>query len=274
MLGKMFKHEFKATARHFLLMYAVFAFVTVCNKIVLEITANNDFWAMFQGLFMGAYILTCAIIFVMTTVLIVMRFYKNMTSDEGYLSFTLPVTVHDHLISKSVVAFVWYVASFIVFAFSILILTWGHVEFEEFAYEFGELFGTIFLSDTGSFILLCVLYALNIIISSFYTIFLIYMAIAMGQLVNKHRVLTSIGAYFGINFVIQNITSILFLALTFFVSATGIFDDAFYELMDSPDFFYIFMNGTLGIGLVLNLVLTAVFYFVTNHILTKKLNLE
>ena len=274
MLGKLFKHEFKATARHFLLMYAVFAVVTLCNKIVLEITATNEFWAMFQGLFMGAYILTCAIIFVMTTVLIVMRFYKNMTSDEGYLSFTLPVTVHDHLISKSVVAFVWYAASFVVFAISVMFLTWGHIAFEEFANEFIELFGVLFESNTSAFILFCVLFALNIIIGSFYTIFLVYMSIAMGQLVNKHRVLTSIGAYFGINFIIQNVTSILFLALSIFASTSGIFDDAFYAMVDSPDFFYIFMNGTLGIGFILNVILTAVFYFVTNHILTKKLNLE
>ena len=261
MLGKLFKHEFKATARHFLLMYAVFAFVTLCNKIFLEITVNNDFWAMFQGLFMGAYILTCFIIFVMTMVLIVMRFYKNMTSDEGYLSFTLPVTVHDHLISKSVVAFVWYVASVI-------------VAFEEFAEEFLELFGILFESNTSAFILFCVLFALNTIIGSFYTIFLIYMSIAMGQLVNKHRVLTSIGAYFGINFIIQNVISILFLSLSIFASASGIFDDTFYAMVDSPDFFYIFMNGTLGISFILNVILSAVFYFVTTHILTKKLNLE
>ena len=277
MLVKLLKHEFKATSRQFLLLYAVFAAVTLCNKIVLEITSFNEFWSTFQGLFMGVYVLTCAIIFVMTTVLIVMRFYRNMVKDEGYLTFTLPVSVHELLLSKAIAAFVWMLASFLIFLVSVMLLTWGHGVTESIAELAPELFNAYpeLSACKSSAIVFCILYIVNLIIGSFYSIFMIYMSIAIGQLVNKHRVLTSIGAFFGISFIIQNVLSILFVALSFFFASTDMFDAILYtNSTEAAYFFFRFLNGTLLISMFLNLILTAGFYFVTNYIFSKKLNLE
>lgn len=43
---------------------------------------------------------------VVTAVILIQRFYKNLLGSEGYLMFTLPVTVSQHLFSKTIIAVV------------------------------------------------------------------------------------------------------------------------------------------------------------------------
>ena len=42
-----------------------------------------------------------------TSLLTAIRFYKNLFSDEGYLTLTLPVTRGQHLFSKTIVGTAW-----------------------------------------------------------------------------------------------------------------------------------------------------------------------
>lgn len=116
MLGKLFKHEFKATGRHFIIIYSVFFLITLFNKLFLEISVpSNRFFSYFQNIFMIFYVIMCAAIFIITSVLVVYRFYKNLMCDEGYLMFTLPVTIEEHIIVKMITSFVWMVLSTITF---------------------------------------------------------------------------------------------------------------------------------------------------------------
>lgn len=272
MLGKLLKHEFKATGRHFLLMYAFFIIITVFNKIFMEITVSNDFWQMFQVLFMIAYVLTCAAIFVLTTVLIITRFYKNMMCDEGYLMFTLPVTVSQHIISKCLVAFVWSILSAVVFFFSVLLLISGHGvkkilnEAADFIALASDYCGT-------QLWIFAAVYGAAMIIGTLYNILQYYMSISIGQLVNKHRVLTAFGAYFGINFVLQNIISFGLLFMNLFSPFSPKHFD-FSTEAEAIRYALQYMNIVGIISLIISIALGAGFFFATRFILTKKLNLE
>jgi hypothetical protein len=42
-----------------------------------------------------------------TLFLVARHFYTNIYSDEGYLTMTLPATVTQHIISKTVSGFIW-----------------------------------------------------------------------------------------------------------------------------------------------------------------------
>ena len=53
---------------------------------------------LYMGVMMAA--------FVVTAVILIQRFYKNLLGSEGYLMFTLPVTVTQHLLSKTIIAVV------------------------------------------------------------------------------------------------------------------------------------------------------------------------
>ena len=115
MLGKLLKHEFRATGRILLpLMGAVIVLALLANGSMTMLAngmADSSAAAKFTGLrillilivvmfFIG--IVTMA---VMTVVLMVSRFYRNLLKDEGYLMFTLPVSTHELVWAKLIVSF-------------------------------------------------------------------------------------------------------------------------------------------------------------------------
>ena len=95
MLGKLIKHEFRATGRILLpllgaeLLLSVLAGFSVRgldrveNMGILGVMYVTTLVVFFLGLFALS---------VVAFVLMIQRFYKNLLRDEGYLSMTLPVT--------------------------------------------------------------------------------------------------------------------------------------------------------------------------------------
>lgn len=61
---------------------------------------------------------------VLTIVVTIQRFRKNLLGDEGYLMFTLPVSTSSLILSKCITALIYAVLSFIVavFTFGVLML--------------------------------------------------------------------------------------------------------------------------------------------------------
>lgn len=119
MLGKLLKHEFKHSARYVMAIYActaatilvmLFAFLT---KITwLGVVASVVLY--FVGI----------LIVIMTLVSVIKNFYDTLYTNQGYLSFTLPVKCSTLLLSKVIVSFVWILASMAALAltFSIVYL--------------------------------------------------------------------------------------------------------------------------------------------------------
>lgn len=63
-------------------------------------------------------------------VLSAVRWRDHVLKDEGYLTLTLPVSLHQLLISKLIVSAVWYAAAFIVGLLSLLIAASGWNTFQ------------------------------------------------------------------------------------------------------------------------------------------------
>lgn len=107
MLGKLLKYEYKATSRYFIGLYIVLALLTIGNKVMITIEATTDIDLkvvdILFGIIMASYVIAIIAIAVATVVLMLRRFYFNMLKDEGYLTFTLPATVGQHIASKMIV---------------------------------------------------------------------------------------------------------------------------------------------------------------------------
>ena len=129
MLGKLLKYEYKATSRYFIGLYIVLALLTIGNKVMITIKATTDIDLkvvdILFGLIMVSYIVAIIAITVATFVLILRRFYFNMLKDEGYLSFTLPTTVGQHIASKLIVGITWFVATIVLNVISIFVVTYS-----------------------------------------------------------------------------------------------------------------------------------------------------
>ncbi len=109
MLGKLFKYEVKETSRIIPFFYAITAVLAVLSLLAGQLELG---W--FKVTSSVLLLLGGIAVFVVTLVVICMRFYKNLYSNEGYLSFTLPLKPHLHLVSKAIVSFVWMILSVLV----------------------------------------------------------------------------------------------------------------------------------------------------------------
>ena len=117
MLGKLLNHEFRATARVMWVIYAAMLVLSVASHFAIRYMDRPETNQILRILaVMVTFLWVLALIFgtVMTLVLMVQRFYKNYLTDEGYLMFTMPVSVHSMIFSKLIVAIVWIILTVLV----------------------------------------------------------------------------------------------------------------------------------------------------------------
>ena len=110
MLKKLFKYEWKFFWKIPTAISIFLAILTVIGVISLA----SPFWSLditginiMLGLSLFFYILAIAAGSIAVTVFIAIRYYKNVYTDEGYLTNTLPVTARQIVISKLSVGMIW-----------------------------------------------------------------------------------------------------------------------------------------------------------------------
>ncbi len=108
MFGKLIKNEFKSNL-HTLGMIYISAVVLAGFMALAYIFKINWISALATALLMAS----AGIAIVVTFLLVIVNFQKSLYGNQGYLSFTLPVTSGQLLASKVVVAFCWMLLSFV-----------------------------------------------------------------------------------------------------------------------------------------------------------------
>ena len=196
MLGKLLKYEYKATSRYFIGLYIVLALLTIGNKIMLIIEDTSDVQLrvvdILFGIIMASYVIAIIAIAVATVVLMLRRFYFNMLKDEGYLTFTLPATVGQHIASKMIVCITWFIATIVLTVVSIFVVTYS--KYIDYARCISN--SVQELTQLGAWG-----YVAEGIIAAIVTVIgmpiLMYACLSIGQLYTKHRVVGAILAYIG-----------------------------------------------------------------------------
>lgn len=126
MLGKLIKHEFRATGRIMLpVMGAMLVLALLANLSIRGLMGAVSDVAVLRFVFVLLVIFFVIAIIataVMALILMVSRFYQNLLKDEGYLMFTLPVSEHSLIWSKLIVSSVWFLVTGVLI-FLVLMLT-------------------------------------------------------------------------------------------------------------------------------------------------------
>ncbi len=257
MLKKLLKHEWNAVARKYGLFYLVLGVLTLVTCLIRLIPVENLFFNLGKMALLVLYILALIGVFFCSTAMGVVRFYKNMVTEEGYLTFTLPVKVEQLVISKLLVAFAWQMITIVLCLLSVfLVFVPGHISFGEF---FGEL-SVMFDSLGGTVTTIVVM----MVVSIAYQFLFYYLSIAIGQLFHDHKIVGSVVAYCVLSFVLEMIVMILMFAV---FGLAGIIDmSASMSALDGVNTMYWFTTA-------LSAVIGVIAYFVTCHLLKKKLNL-
>lgn len=275
MLGKLIKYDLKFENRYLLIIHAFLISASVLIRIFLTgriFTEGTDFdnerTIISLIIFFTVFTLLISAIGIAAQLVIAVRFYKNVFSDEGYLTHTLPVTTGELLLSKTISGCIWGILSMIMLHASLLIVTItpytiGYLK-DNRARILTELGVT---GDTASFPVkeIIFLYITVCFISVLSNIVLFYISIAIGQLIYSHKVLGAIAAYFVITTVISLIMLIILILSGLLgapINAPASFNMAAY-LKDSLK-----INGSLsGAQAVL-------MYPVIYWIMKKKINLD
>ncbi|MEG2038057.1 MAG: hypothetical protein RRZ93_08705, partial [Ruthenibacterium sp.] len=84
MLGKLLKHEFRATGRIMLPLFALLFVMSLGANFAVRImdSSNSNFLNLLAGLIMTGFVIAIIGVSIMSGVLMIQRFYRNFLSDE------------------------------------------------------------------------------------------------------------------------------------------------------------------------------------------------
>lgn len=261
MLGKLFSYEMKACSRLLLPLYLVLAAITILERIVIGLNIFNGTLVVIPAITTIAFIVAIITIAVVSVVIIIVRFYKNLVTDEGYLMFTLPVKSHQLIISKLIAGIIWIIGS-ISAILAALFLAFGTLVKSDSIFEFLREVSLQIKQELGDD---CTLFFIEIfaliIISLVSNILHIYASIAIGQLFSGHKILGSVVAYI-ITQTLMQIIVIVFLVGTNIISGLDFNNINILTLVIWP------------VLILITILFSAGYYCITNYIFKNKLNLE
>ena len=114
MLGKLMKYELRATSRTMLPLFLLTLLLSVFTRMSTAVVqhTHTNITESLNMLLIFAFVLALVGTAVFSVILMVVRFRNNLMTDEGYLMFTLPVSVHQLLWAKLLVSMLCFVAVF------------------------------------------------------------------------------------------------------------------------------------------------------------------
>ena len=262
MLGKLMKYEFMALGRVFLPLFGALIVISAVNNVLGMISLKTP-----AGISLAVAILLMVGVAVITFIIMIQRFWTNLLSNEGYLMMTLPVSADQIILSKLFTASILSVASTIVVALSILIITAANINFSTIAEGIAYVLGQIPFSSSHA-VILVIEFLIAVIISMFMNILLLYASMSLSMVANKYRWLVAVGAYLAIVTALQ----IIFTAGVAIGVATSFFDSFEWFIASFPTFgqIQIFVAGIM----IICLALCAAFYIITRYMLKNRLNLQ
>jgi len=258
MLGKLIKYEFRATGRVFLPMFGALIIVAVINRLFSSLSYKTP---MIIGTATSVVLIIA--IFVITLIITLQRFYKNLLTNEGYLMFTLPVSTDSLIFSKLITASVWNILSLIIVAVAVCIMAVSDISLSGIIEAVSGFLADIGIGGITAAVIIveAVVVALSALLSG---ILMFYACMSVSLLMNKHRILFSFVAFLVFNTVGQILGGIavpIAMALKLeekFLS---------WDLMTQ-------IHSGAGRLFLQNLIVGAVFYILSRFMLKKKLNLE
>ena len=297
MLRKLFKYEFRATGRIFLPAYAVLLVMSFVARLFYSADLAREFTTEGRTTLIVTMVMVMLFtaVWVVTLVVVIRRFWTNLLGREGYLMNVLPVSPWEHVCSKAVTSLVWVLLSgFFSFAALIVMLmgTTGLIDWRDLFYNASWIWneGWDYLRAEGAEIqavLLIVQSVIDGLMSIVSLILTAYAAMSIGQVVNRHRVWASIGAYFGITIARSIVSSALFVSTLLGNFAPAIFGG--FGVIGSADGSrtYYYGGATYGLRefltdfntqllyqLLFELAVCVALFWLSQRLLKKHLNLQ
>ncbi len=282
MLRKLLKYEWRATCKVMVIMDSALILLTLAGCCILHTDIFNHTDAVPMAVLMVTlYALSLTALGIATLFYLYFRFYRNLFTQEGYLMHTLPVTPLQLLHSKLIVGYIWTLLNASLIMVSILCLAfvagyhfavthgmdgiWDRM-IKELALEspaaenginaFYKIFGYTPLEFFRQLIWLQ-------LIGSFVSLLTGYVSILLGQLIEKYKLMASVGFYIALYIINQIFCSILMLVpgLQILVQDTG-------------NFLYSYYRDMMGYAILSQFLVGIVFYIAAVFLMRRRVNLD
>lgn len=275
MFAKLLKHEWRSTRE----MLGILCLISLGASLLGGLTMCYLFYVsshdgggsealkILSVLFMIAAMIALAVVGVAAVVVYMGRFYKSRFTDEGYLTFTLPVNTHQNLLASLVNTAIGMVLMTLVICLSgclWMVIAFAGVEgfyqtvWEHFP-ELWEKLWSLVQTHAGEIpwgvVARGMLSALTGAINS---LVMLMLAVTVGSLIaKKHKILAAVAVFYGIQVLIS-------IASVFLMSATNALGDGALAAMSG------FFDRTALLMTALNLG----GYFLMYWLVDRKLNLN
>ena len=269
MFTKLLKHEWRATRGTLGILCLISLGASLMGGLTMryligasEQHTQHNLIVVLNVLGLVAAVIAVSIAGVAALVLLIGRFYKSRFTDEGYLTFTLPVNGHQILMTSIVTSVVEMIAICLAVVVSVLLMAFIGVSgvegfWEEFpgaAARFFQMLREAIGFRSVGYVLLGILVMLSGLVGESCVIML---SVSLGALVaKKHKILLALLFYYLIHMAISVLSVGGLASLSFGV---------YLESMSYSMGLVITALGWLAIG--------AVCYFPTHYLITHRLNL-
>ena len=256
-LSKLLKYDLRANLKIFLFIWPAILVFGLLERVALMAELPVKISAIFVNLTTVLFVLAVIAACVFALVISVIRFYSGLLRDEGYLMFTLPVRPWQLVLSKLLTALLTLVVTGLVSFVSVGILFGGiRGLLPSIRTSLEQSFGGI-INGWGIALLV-----LLVVVQ-------VYLSCSIGHLFRRKRILFAVLFYYAINVVLETVAVTSIIVLSNFEP----FCRFLVQLsagMSAPGMFNLF----IGVMLALLAVLGIVYFFVTERILRRHLNLE
>ena len=282
MLGKLLKYELKSTSRMMGVLYLAVLVVAavvgfIARGMILGATQGNAIAVVISGLI---YALLIMALMIVTIVMILQRFYKNLLKGEGYLMHTLPVPTWMLVASKVISSLIWILLSIAVLIVSVFVIVltgmlgngllmandidWSAIDWSSIFKFWREGIGEVIMT-----IVTAIVQIVRIVL-------LVYTAMAIGAAAKSHKVFYSVLTFIIILIIMGIIGTVANISFIDIFSSSASVNDAGSQAaieagngLDTAGYI-----GFLAKQCITDAIYSVIFFFTTTWFLKNKLNLE
>lgn len=237
MLRKTLKYDLKSVFTTWLIMsVSALALSVICGLCIRDMSLNEMDGYSFYGLSVLGVILSflgLAAYVLGTVLLVLIRYYQSFFTDEGYLTFTLPVKRSVLFNSKLLNALIWTGATGAVLSICMTVILAIAPDVDRGGSLLGSVFSEVIPSlveavkQSGGWTVVYALEAVAIALSGFaFNILLLYFCVTLGSMITKkHKVLATVVIYYAVNSVISVLGYVLFFVLGVTDSSLGVLEE-------------------------------------------------
>ena len=275
-LGKLIKYDFMDVSKLIIPFYIgmgvmgivirIFWFVLLNEKIDERVRISTG---VFQVMSYFGYVIAIIGIILMTYYAVIIRYYRSIYGNEGYLTNTLPIETYEIILAKLLTFFSWFVVNGIIifFTFWFIIPIEGIFKANIFRPEVLREIEMFLRHSVGTALIIGII---SMLVMTIEKILFLFLCVSIANMVKSYRILTGIGAYIILGGIIGLIKQVILTFTYIFDKNYGNYGNSEWEVLRT---FENVFNTNLGM-LFTSIVFSVILFFVINYLLKNKLNLE